>query len=31
LRDARHASIVEGTDPTHKELIFADLLRKGGY
>ena len=31
LRDARHASIVEGTDPTHKELIFADLIRKGGY
>lgn len=31
FRDARHASIVEGTDPTHKELIFADLIRKGGY
>ena len=31
FRDARHVSIVEGTDPTHKELIFADLIRKGGY
>jgi alkylation response protein AidB-like acyl-CoA dehydrogenase len=31
FRDARHASIVEGTDPTHKELIFADLIRRGGY
>ena len=31
FRDARHVAIVEGTDPTHKELIFADLIRKGGY
>ena len=31
FRDARHVAIVEGTAPTHKELIFADLLRKGGY
>jgi hypothetical protein len=31
FRDARHVSIIEGTDPTHKELIFADLIRKGGY
>jgi alkylation response protein AidB-like acyl-CoA dehydrogenase len=31
FRDARHTAIVEGTDPTHKELIFADLIRKGGY
>jgi alkylation response protein AidB-like acyl-CoA dehydrogenase len=31
FRDARHVAIVEGTEPTHKELIFADLIRKGGY
>ncbi len=30
LRDARHAGIVEGTEPTHKETIFANLLRRGG-
>ena len=31
FRDARHTAIVEGTDPTHKELIFAELIRRGGY
>jgi len=31
LRDARHVAIVEGPEPTHKELIFAHLLRHGGY
>lgn len=31
FRDARHVAIVEGTAPTHKELIFASLLRRGGY
>ncbi|HVM29663.1 MAG TPA: acyl-CoA dehydrogenase family protein [Candidatus Limnocylindrales bacterium] len=31
LRDARHVAIVEGTEPTHKELIFAHSLRHGGY
>ncbi len=31
FRDARHTAIVEGTEPTHKELIFASVLRRGGY
>jgi alkylation response protein AidB-like acyl-CoA dehydrogenase len=31
LRDARHVAIVEGTEPTHKEIIFAHMLRHGGY
>ena len=31
FRDARHSGIVEGTAPTHKEIIFAGLLRRGGY
>ena len=31
LRDARHVAIVEGPEPTHKELIFAHMLRHGGY
>lgn len=31
FRDARHTAIVEGTEPTHKELIFATVLRRGGY
>lgn len=31
FRDARHTSIVEGTEPIHKELIFASVLRRGGY
>ena len=31
FRDARHTAIVEGTDPIHKELIFANVLRHGGY
>lgn len=31
FRDARHTAIVEGTEPTHKEIVFASLLRKGGY
>ncbi|MEO7119210.1 MAG: acyl-CoA dehydrogenase family protein [Candidatus Limnocylindrales bacterium] len=30
FRDARHIGIVEGTEPTHKEIIFASVLRKGG-
>lgn len=30
FRDARHTAIVEGTEPVHKELIFASLLRRGG-
>jgi alkylation response protein AidB-like acyl-CoA dehydrogenase len=29
--DARHTAIVEGTEPIHKELIFANVLRRGGY
>lgn len=29
LRDARYVGIVEGPDPVQKELIFADMLRKG--
>ena len=31
FRDARHTAIVEGTEPIHKELIFANVLRHGGY
>ncbi|MEO6349556.1 MAG: acyl-CoA dehydrogenase family protein [Candidatus Limnocylindrales bacterium] len=31
MRDGRHVAIVEGPEPTHKELIFAHLLRHGGY
>jgi alkylation response protein AidB-like acyl-CoA dehydrogenase len=31
FRDARHTAIIEGTEPTHKEIIFASLLRRGGY
>jgi alkylation response protein AidB-like acyl-CoA dehydrogenase len=31
LRDARHVAIVEGPEPIHKEIIFAHLLRHGGY
>ncbi len=30
-RDARHVGIVEGAEATHKEIIFATLLRRGGY
>ena len=31
MRDARHVSIVEGPDPIHKEIVFANMLRRGGY
>lgn len=31
VRDARHVAIVEGTDPTHKEIIFGNMLRHGAY
>ena len=31
LRDARHVGIVEGPEPVHREIIFAELLRRGGY
>lgn len=31
LRDARHVGIVEGPEPIHREIIFAELLRRGGY
>jgi alkylation response protein AidB-like acyl-CoA dehydrogenase len=31
IRDARHVAIVEGSDPIHKELVFAHVLRHGGY
>lgn len=31
LRDGRHVGIVEGPAPTHKELIFAHMLRHGAY
>lgn len=31
FRDARHTAIVEGAEPIHKELIFASVLRRGGY
>lgn len=30
-RDARHVGIVEGAEATHKEIIFASLLRHGGW
>ena len=30
-RDARHVGIVEGAEATHKEIIFATVLRRGGY
>ena len=31
FRDARHVAIVEGAEATHKEIIFATMLRRGGY
>lgn len=31
IRDARHVGIVEGPDPIHREIIFAELLRRGTY
>lgn len=31
FRDARHIAIVEGAEATHKEIIFAAMLRRGGY
>lgn len=31
VRDGRHVAIVEGPEPTHKELIFAHMLRHGAY
>lgn len=31
LRDGRHVAIVEGPEPTHKEIIFANMLRHGAY
>lgn len=31
FRDARHVAIVEGPEPVHREIIFAELLRHGGY
>lgn len=31
MRDARHVAIVEGSDPIHKEIVFAHVLRHGGY
>jgi butyryl-CoA dehydrogenase len=31
MRDARHISIVEGPDPIHKEMVFAQMLRRGAY
>ena len=31
MRDARHVSIVEGPDPIHKEIVFANILRRGTY
>lgn len=31
FRDARHIAIVEGAEATHKEIIFATLLRRGRY
>ncbi|HSH21514.1 MAG TPA: acyl-CoA dehydrogenase family protein, partial [Candidatus Caenarcaniphilales bacterium] len=31
VRDARHVAIVEGTEPTHKEIIFGHMLRHGTY
>ena len=29
--DARHVAIVEGPEPIHKEIVFATMLRRGGY
>ena len=29
--DARHVAIVEGPEPIHKEIMFATMLRRGGY
>lgn len=31
FRDARHVAIVEGPEPVHKEIVFAHVLRRGGY
>jgi acyl-CoA dehydrogenase len=31
FRDARHVAIVEGPAPIHREVIFASMLRNGGY
>ena len=31
LRDARHVAIVEGPEPVQKEMIFAQMLRRGVY
>jgi butyryl-CoA dehydrogenase len=31
FRDARHVGIVEGPEPVHREIIFAELLRRGAY
>lgn len=31
FRDARHTAIVEGPEPIHREIIFAELLRRGTY
>lgn len=31
FRDARHVGIVEGPEPIHREIIFAELLRRGAY
>jgi alkylation response protein AidB-like acyl-CoA dehydrogenase len=31
FRDARHVGIVEGPDPVHREIVFAELLRRGAY
>lgn len=31
LRDARHVGIVEGPEPIHREIVFAELLRRGAY
>ena len=29
FRDARHVAIVEGPEPIHREIIFAEMLRRG--
>jgi alkylation response protein AidB-like acyl-CoA dehydrogenase len=31
MTDARHVAIVEGPEPIHKEIVFAHMLRRGGY
>ena len=31
MGDARHVAIVEGPEPIHKEIIFANILRRGAY